>query len=95
MIPEDKEQGNVKSSVLKQFINLNGGLFKFLFTLVFSLACHITAKIIASILIQVWCQNPSEDDYQLYIFIGLHLSAIFFLFIAAFVMVLSSTRQSK
>lgn len=94
MIPEDKETGNVSWAVLKQFIKLSGGWFKFVFIVGFSMLLHITAKTIASILIQIWCQNPSDNDYELYIFIGLHVSAIFFLFVTAMIVIYSGTRQS-
>jgi hypothetical protein len=46
-----------------QYINLNGGVFRFVAALSIVMLLSIIAKTSASIWIQIWCQNPSEDRY--------------------------------
>ena len=59
MLPEDQEEGSLNAHVLKQFIELNGGIFKFAVFIVVCLLCFIGVKTFASILIQLWCDEPS------------------------------------
>jgi hypothetical protein len=59
MLPEDQEQGSLNAQVLKQFIDLNGGVFKFAVFIIVCLLFFIGVKTYASILIQLWCEEPS------------------------------------
>jgi hypothetical protein len=63
MVPEDQEQGNIEGKVVKQFIKYCGGPIKFVAVLLFAILCSMITKTLGSIMIQIWCQNPSESNY--------------------------------
>ena len=86
--------GSIDKKVLLQFINLNGGICKFVVLVTVSLLGVVALKVLASIWIQLWCQNPSEDQYELWVFFGMHVASIICLFIGAYTIIFSGARQS-
>ena len=60
ILPEDHQEGTVDSKVVSNFIKLNGGYFKFVLVLVLVVIGYVASRTMGSIVIQLWCQNPSD-----------------------------------
>lgn len=58
MLPEDQQRGNITFKVLKQFISLNGGKWRFTFIVLIAMSSYTAVKTIGSIIIQLWCEEP-------------------------------------
>ena len=73
---------------------MNGGVFKFIIvTSVLTLA-FIASKVVSSILIQQWCNDPTEDDQYVLWYLGICLIGIAFLYILNYSNTISFARQS-
>jgi hypothetical protein len=55
MLPEDHVVGNVDIKIFREYIDLNGGLFRFAFLVCFAMLLWIIATTIASIIMERWC----------------------------------------
>lgn len=93
-MPEDQKEGEIDSSVIKLFISLSGGPLKFIVIVTLSMLLYLGAKTFASIWIKMWCNDPSEDQSEVYVFIALHALSIIFLFSAAYSIIFGGVRQS-
>jgi ATP-binding cassette, subfamily C (CFTR/MRP), member 1 len=94
ILPEDHKIGEIGFALVKQFISLSGGRVKFEGVIFISMLLYLAAKTFASIWIKMWCNNPSEDQSEVYIFIALQALSIVFLFLAAYSIIFGGARQS-
>lgn len=55
----------------------------------------MAVKTSASLVLQLWCQNPSDDQTYLYLFMGLCISSVVFVFIRGYFFLVAGNNQSK
>lgn len=81
--------------MLKDYVKINKGLTTLIFISLFMFVGWIASRTASSIILEQWCNNPTSDRTQLYLFIGLILVAVVFIFIRATLFLIAGNNQSK
>ena len=58
MLPEDHKVGKIDFNIFKEYINLNGGILKFVLPVMFVMALWTAFNIGASVIMERWCEEP-------------------------------------
>ena len=95
MLPEDQVVGKVDFKIFKEYIELNGGIFRFAVLVSLAMFFWIASLTAASIIIERWCEDPEADQDYLYIYIALSILSNIFIFFRAYTLVLSGAKQGE
>jgi ATP-binding cassette, subfamily C (CFTR/MRP), member 1 len=80
VLPEEHDEGAVEGKLLWEMVKMCGGILKFGLAAILSLFFYMLSKTGASIMVQLWCNDPSEKS-KLYLYIGISVMAVVFMFI--------------
>lgn len=81
---------------MKAYIKFNKGLTTLVLIAIAAMLIWMSMKTSASIILQLWCSDPSDNhEFYLYLFMGINLSAIIFVFIRAYTLLIAGNNQSK
>jgi ABC-type multidrug transport system fused ATPase/permease subunit len=95
MLPEDQVVGKVDFTIFREYIELNGGIFRFAVLVSLAMFFWIASLTAASIIIERWCEDPEADQDYLYIYIALSILSNIFIFFRAYTLVLSGAKQGE
>ena len=95
ILPEDHSVGNINYKYFKEYIYLNGGMFRFAFLTFMAMFLWMVSLTLASIIMERWCEDPIGEGVDLYIYIGLSIGSNIFIFFRAYNLVISGARQGE
>ena len=95
MLPEDQVVGKVDFTIFREYIELNGGIFRFAVLVSLAMFFWIASLTAASIILERWCEDPEADQDYLYIYIALSILSNIFIFFRAYTLVLSGAKQGE
>lgn len=61
MLPEDHETGSLNIKILKSYAKSNKGLTTLVIIGILTMLVWQAMKTSASIVLQIWCEDPSDD----------------------------------
>lgn len=93
-LPEDKEKGEVSLQTYNTYLRMSGGWWCFaLLMLMFSGWTALTS--LASIQIEKWCEDPSGDYKDLWLYAGFSIGSALLALVRVAFMMLSSLSLSS
>jgi ABC-type multidrug transport system fused ATPase/permease subunit len=95
MLPEDQEAGEVDMKIFKEYIQLNGGYWNFMFLICLAMALWISFTTGAAIIMEQWCEDPANLGYYLYLYVGLSVGSNVFILFRAYKLIMAGARQGE
>lgn len=94
IIPEDHNRGDIDLSVVKEYVQQNGGAV-FVLLVIGAMTGWLSLSIFSNIQMEKWCKSGDHANTYLYIYLVMSVGASICAFVRAYTLVLSGFKQGE